>query len=313
MAGFNATAGSCSIRDLQGTGTDECDLSTLGDLVGGAITSKDVKFNIATDVFLDKYKEGVMARKIFPLIGLYNFEQNTPDNEIATSSIGVQFEIREGNVLLSLIYSKSHCFHKSVFSKKSFKKWNIMLFFNNHVVGAKSIDGLSWKGFDCGMFSVGTFKVQQGTDPQMTKITLQLTPEGTTEWNSRMSAISNDEVTAELNSIDGPIDVEIKTEERIAPDAETVRVTVNSSCNGAPKSGLVDSNGWFLQGSLTEPLEIRSVSEDASSPGTYILALSRPVKPDERFTIRLGDETTYVVEDILGVMYSGTSNEIVVV
>ena len=199
MSGFNASAGSCTIQNLIGTGTDDCDLGTLGDLLGGAITSKDVKFEIAVDDFLSKYKENIRKKKIFPLVGLYNFEQSTPDNEMATSSIGVKFEIREGKVELSLIYNKSHCFHKSVFTKKAFKKWNIMLFFSNHVVGAKSVDGAYFKGFDCGMFTVGTFKIQQGTDPQMTKITLQLTPEGTNEWNTRMAPIANDEIAIELD------------------------------------------------------------------------------------------------------------------
>lgn len=304
--GFNANAGSCTIQDLFGTGTDECDLTTLGDLVGGAITSKDVKFNIKNDVFLEKYKEFIRKKKVYPLTGLYSFEQNTPDNEVATSSIGVQFEIREGKVQLSLTYTKSHCFHKNVFSKKAFKKWNIMLFFTNHVVGAKSIDKLSWKGFDCGMFSVGTFKVQQGTDPQMTKIMLQLTPEGTTEWNTRMSAIANEEINKELNSIDGSIEVEVAY---VTPPAAgaTVVVDVKSSCNGSPKTGLSASNNWVLGGVQATPKTVTAVSESATIPGRYTLTVSAALVVGDSIRPRLGTPIELVVEDILGVMYSGTA------
>lgn len=306
MAGFNASAGSCTIQDLFGTGTDDCDLGTLGDLVGGAITSKDVKFNIATDVFLTKYKEFIRKKKLFPLIGLYNFEQSTPDNEVATSSIGVQFEIREGKVLLSLIFNKSHCFHKNVFSKKAFKKWNIMLFFSNHVVGTKSIDGLTWKGFDCGMFSVGTFKVQQGTDPQMTKVTLQLTHEGTTEWNMRMSAIANAEINAELNSIDGSIETSV-TYANPPAVGTTVVVDVKSTCNGAPKTGLTDSAKWFLGGKQTTPNTIDTVAESSTVPGRYTITLSSPLIATDTIQPRLGTITETVIEDILEVMYSGSA------
>jgi hypothetical protein len=206
MPGFNANASSCTIQDLFGTGSGDCDVSSLDDIVGGALTTKDVKFNIAADTFLTKYKEFVRRKKIFPMIGLYNFEQSTPDNEMSTSSIGIKFEIREGKVEMSLIFNKSHCYHRSLFTKKAFKKWNLILFFKNHVNGAKTIDGLNWKGFDLGMFTVSTFKIQQGTDPQMTKVTFQFTEIGTKEWNTRMAPIPNSEVTEELNGYDGVIE-----------------------------------------------------------------------------------------------------------
>lgn len=304
--GFNASAGSCTIQNLIGTGTDDCDLGTLGDLVGGAITSKDVKFNIKTDVFLTAYKTAIRKKKIFPLIGLYGFEQSTPDNEMSTSSIGIKFEIREGKVELSMTFNKSHCFHKSVFTKKAFKKWNIILFFTNHVVGAKSVDGLNWKGFDCGMFTVSTFKVQQGTDPQMTKITLQMTPEGTNEWNTRMSAISNADVNAELNSLDGSIETNISF--LTAPAiGTTVTVDVASQCNGAPKAGLITAAQWTVGGTQTTPKTVTTVAESATIPGRYTLTLSSALIVGDTLQVRLGTVTEPVVEDVLGIMYSGSS------
>lgn len=306
MAGFNASAGSCTIQNLISTGTDNCDLDTLGDLIGGAITTKDVAFDIVNDVFLTAYKNAVKKKKIFPLIGLYGFEQSTPDNEMATSSIGIKFEIREGKVELSLIFNKSHCFHKSVFTKKAFKKWNMILFFTNHVVGAKSLDGTKWKGFDCGMFTVSTFKVQQGNDPQMTKVTLQLTQEGTTEWNTRMSAISNEEVTAELNSIDGAIETSITFP--AAPAAgTTVVVDVKSQCNGAAKSGLVTASQWSVLGEQTPSKTVQSVSESVTVPGRYTLTLSSATTGGDKIGFRLGTALEPVVEDVLGTMYSGSS------
>lgn len=306
MAGFNASAGSCTIQNLIGTGTDDCDLGTLGDLVGGAITTKDVKFNIATDDFLTTYKSNIRKKKIFPLVGLYNFEQSTPENELATSSVGIKFEIREGKVELSLTFNKSHCFHKSVFTKKAFKKWNMVLFFSRHVVGAKSLDGLYWKGFDCGMLSVGTLKVQQGSDPQMTKITLQLTQEGTNEWNTRMSAISNADVTAELNTIDGSIETDIAYATTPATGT-TVVVDVKSQCNGAAKSGLTDGAKWFVGGTQTTPKTVTTAAESATIPGRYTLTLSSALVATDSIQVRLGTALETVVEDILGVMYSGTA------
>jgi hypothetical protein len=306
MAGFNTSAGSCTIQNLISTGTDDCDLGTLGDLIGGAITTKDVAFNVKTDVFLTAYKTAVKKKKIFPLIGLYGFEQSTPENEMATSSIGIKFEIREGKVELSLTFNKSHCFHKSVFTKKSFKKWNMILFFTNHVVGAKSLDGLKWKGFDCGMFTVSTFKVQQGNDPQMTKVTLQLTQEGTNEWNTRMSAISNEEVNAELNTMDGAIETNITFPS--APTAgTTIVVDVASQCNGSAKAGLSSPTQWTIGGTQATPKTVQSVAESATNPGRYTLTLDSATIVTDKIQVRLGTALEPVVEDILGTMYSGSS------
>lgn len=303
---FNTQASSCTIQTLIGTGTDSCDVTTLGDLIGGAITTKDVKFNIATDVFLTAYKTAIRQKKIFPLIGLYNFEQSTPDNEMSTSSIGVKFEIREGKVELSLIYNKSHCFHKSVFTKKAFKKWNIILFFTGTTVGTKTLDGLNWKGFDCGMFTVGTFKVQQGTDPQMTKVTLQLTPDGTTEWNTRMTPILNTDIAAELNTLDGSIEVDIKYVSAPAVGT-TVIVDVASQCNGAPKAGLVTAAQWFVGGKQTTAKTVATAVESATIPGRYTLTLSSALIVTDTVQVRLGNSTEQVIEDVLGIMYSGTA------
>lgn len=304
MAGFNQFASSCTIQDLLGTGADDCDVFSLDDVVGAAITTKDVKFTIATDTILTKYKELVRKKKIFPLIGLYSFEQSTPDNDVATSSIGIKFEIREGKVEMSLIYNKSHCAHRALFTKKAFKKWNILLFFKNHVVGAKSIDGLDWKGFDMGMFTVSTFKVQQGSDPQMTKVTFQFTEIGTKEWNTRLTPISNDEVLAELNGIDGVIDCNITYP--TAPAAgTTVVVDVKSACNGAAKTGLITTAFWTLGGVQATPRTVTGAAESATVPGRYTLTLSGTTIVTDTIQPRLGTAAEVAIEDVLGVMYSG--------
>lgn len=307
MAGFNADASSCTIQNLLGTGTGDCDLTSLDDIVGGALTTKDVKFEIANDPFLSKYKEYVRRKKIFPMTSIYNFEQNTPDNEMATSSIGIKFEIREGKVEMSFIFNKSHCYHASLFSKKAFKKWNLILFFKNHVNGAKSIDGNYWKGFDMGMFTVGTFKVQQAGDPQMTKVTFQLTELGTKEWNLRMAPISNEEIQEELNGFDGVI--ETKMTYFTAPTATaTCVIDVKSACNGTPREGLGGSTGWVIGGVQAVAKTIANVVESTTIPGRYTVTFSAALVSGDSVQPRFGTTgvlAEYAKEDVLGALYAG--------
>lgn len=308
MAGINTSASSCTIQNLLGTGTGDCDLVSLDDIVGGAITTKDVKFNITTDVFLTKYKEFVRRKKIFPMTSIYNFEQNTPANEVATSSIGIKFELREGKVEMSLIFNKSHCYHSSLFSKKAFKKWNLILFFKNHVNGTLTTDGTHWKGFDMGMFTVDTFKIQQAGDPQMTKVTFQFTELGTKEWNTRMTPIANEEIQEELNSFDGVIETKMKYVS--APTtSDTIVIDVTSACNGTPREGLAGSSaGWVLGGVQPTAKTISTVSESTTIPGRYTLTLSAALVAGDTVRPRFGTtgaNAEYAKEDILGALYSG--------
>jgi hypothetical protein len=159
------------------------------------------------------------------------------------------------------------------------------------------------------MFTVSTFKVQQGTDPQMTKITLQLTQEGTAEWNTRMTPISNAEVNSELNLIDGAIETKLAFA-TIPTVGATVVVDVSSQCNGAAKTGLTTSSNWYVGGKPATAKTITTAVESATIPGRYTLTLSSTTVAGDLFFIGLGSAIEPVAEDILGIMYSGTSSSI---
>lgn len=298
-------ASACLLEYLMGTAGGPCDLATLGDLRGMGIHQPQLKWNIATDDFLEKWEEWVRAKKAFPLTDLYNFEQTTPDNETATSSIGIMVEIRAGKPSFTLIYNKSHCWHKSVFTKKGQGRWNIVLFFEKAVVVFSSVDGTTLSGAQTSMFSVGTFKFQQGTDPQQTAVMFQV-PDAE-EFNTRMVVLNNSDIAADLNAYKGIIETRVEYTDEVAAGATTTVVKVVSACSGEPQGGLIGAERWRLGGTQATATAITDVEEDVDEPGTYTITWDTSVVNGDTIKPTLGDGTYPSVEDIDGILYAGTA------
>lgn len=100
--------GDCN-ADATGTAVRNCDKSTLGDLKGlvnfskgwfKAITDGSVDFDVA------EFTAEVKSLKAFPLNGMYDFGQDTPENETNTSSTGIIQEVRAGKPQFSFMFTK---------------------------------------------------------------------------------------------------------------------------------------------------------------------------------------------------------------
>ena len=300
---INIYATGCTTASNSGTGQGACDLASFGDFRGMDITENGNTFTIASDVFLTKHRTNILSKKTFPLTDLFNFEQNTPDNEVATSSIGIKYEIRAGKPEFTLTYTKSACFHRSVFEKKAHAKWGAKFYFDKGVLLAKSVDGTKLKEFDCGMFSVGTLKLQQGTDPQQTKVMFQLT--NAEEFNTRWVFLSWEEVGADLNDENGVIETVVEyVGATTANGATTTVVDVKSACNGSAIAGLTGSTKWKIGGTQASATTISNVTESATVVGRYTITHTA-LAEDDTIQPTLNNGTYDAVEDVLLNKYAG--------
>lgn len=308
---INIFATGCTTGNTSGTGEGYCDLLTFGDLRGMDITVKGNTFTVATDDFLVKQRSNILAKNTYPLTDLFNFEQNTPDNEMATSSVGIKYEIRAGKPEFTITYAKSACFHRSVFEKKGFGKFDVKLYFDKGVLLAKSVDATTLKGFDCGMFSVGTLKLQQGTDPQQTKVMFQFT--NAEEFNTRWVFLSYDSIGADLNEETGIIETSISVNAVPAVGATTVVVNVVSACNGGAITGLTGATKWKLGGVQASAHTISGVTESATVAGRYTITFSTALIATDTVAPYLNNGTVDAVEDINGLKYAGASTAVTIV
>lgn len=251
--------GDCT-TNLLGTGLDAC-IKEYGDLVGIDLYLKGTfALNTTTDTFpnLVAYKLLIQGKTLFPINNIFDFEQTTPDNEIATSSRGIQREIRAGKPQFTTTWSNGGCFHESVFDKKGQDTWDIALKFETGVLFATNIAGTILKPFTNGMFSPASFKLQQAADPNMTTAAFQFP--SAEEWNTRKVFFTFDELGYDQNTVNGVLNTTV--EFPTAPAAGTTfSLSVLSKCNtSVVVTGLDDANEWKLNGVQASSTTISTVT-----------------------------------------------------
>lgn len=296
--------GDCE-SDVLGTGSGTCDIRSFGDPRGIILFQKGWSLDVATDT-LDRatYINQLKGLMVFPLTELYNFEQATPENEKNTSSTGVLTEIRPGKPQFSFMFDKGSCFHKTVYDKRGKNRWDLGIIFETGVLLASNQDDTRLIGFDMGMLSVETFKLVQGTDPEMTTAMIQLLDAD--QFNAKHEFFSFDQLGFNMNRIDGVTETILSYS--TAPVAGTsVSVRVVGGCNSDELiSGLDDAAKWRIGGTQASATTIDAVAYNAAN-GTYTFTLDTALVSNDTVEFELFDtaNTLRVVEDTIGELYKG--------
>ncbi len=303
MINFN-TFGDCD-SDVLGSGQGSCDITSFGDPTGIVIFNKGWSLDASSDT-LDEatYKTQLKSLSAFPFLPLYNFEQNTPENEKNTSSTGVLTEIRAGKPQFSFMFDKGGCFHKSLFDKSGKNRWDLGIVFDKGVLLASSQDKSKLLAFDMGMFSVETFKLIQGTDPQMSTAILQLLD--AVQFNKQHEFFDWETLGFNMNRIDGVIETSLSYS--TAPSAATTfSVKVVGACNNSEViTGLDDAAEWRLGGVQAAATAIQSVAYNTDTE-SYDFTLDVALQAADTIQPELYNTANdhKVVEDAIGNMFKG--------
>lgn len=299
--------GNCTV-DLKGTGLDAC-VAEYGDLTAISLYTKgSFALNIVSDTFPDEaaYKLLIQGESSFPLLDIFNYEQTTPDNTIATSTREIKKEIRSGKPEFSTTWSNGGCWHESVYDKKGTGLWDIALIFGSGVLYGKNTAETILKPFTTGMFSVSTFKLQQGSDPDMTTTVFQFT--ASNEFNLRKSFKTFVQLGYDMNEIEG---VHNTTIENTIPatTATDFSASVKSSCNTSVViTGLDDPNEWKLNGIQASATTISTVTFNAGTQA-YDFVVSPILVSSDTIQLSLADVSAGldVAINAAGDFYKGTA------
>lgn len=301
--------GNCT-TDFTGTGVGTCDITEFGDAKGIVPFKKGTSWTITDGnaaFGLTEYTNSVKSLKGFPFVGIYDFAQDTPENEKNTSSTGVLTEIRSGKPQFSFMFNKGGCFHKSLYNKRGNGLWDFGILFETGILLATNSDNTKLKGFDGGMFSVETFKLLQGTDPQMSTAIIQLLDAD--EFNARHVFLPFTKV-GDLDAIIGAIETSITVDAISA--GTSFSASIVSACNkDSVILDLEDETNYVLLGTQASPTTISAVAYNATT-SKYDFTVSPALVGTDTVQIKLSDGTYDVIEDTLGNMYKGTSNTITV-
>lgn len=301
--------GNCT-TDFKGSGIGTCDITEFGDAKGITLFKKGTSYDITDGnaaFGLTEYTNSVKGLNAFPYVGIYDFGQDTPENERNTSSTGALAIIRDGKPQFSFMFTKGSCFHKSIYDKRGNSLWDVGIIFETGILMAQNTAGTKLKGFDGGMFDVDTFKLVQGTDPQMSNAVTQLLD--AVEFNARNVFIPFDKA-GDLDDVTGAIETSIVVDAIAA--GTTFSASIVSGCNSDSVILDLDTVGdYVLLGTQASATTISSVVYNAST-SKYDFTVDTALIGTDTVQIKLSNGTYDVVEDTMGNLYKGTSNLVTV-
>lgn len=299
--------GNCT-TDLKGTGSRSCDIQTFGDVLGIGLLTKGFTWDVLTDTLNEaSWKDRIKAFGLFPFLGIYNFEQTTPDNEVNTSSTGVLSKVRNGKPQFTFSFDKGGCFHKALYDKSGKSKWDLAMFFDKGLLVATNQAGTKVKGFNMGLFDVETFKLVQGTDPQMSMAKVQLLD--AEEFNLRFQFITWEELGFNALEVEGVVDTLITVDE-VLDGATSITFQVASACNNDDLITSLDAitNYSLTVGGVNNPVTAVTYS---NATGKYTATVSA-LAEDAVAILKLRDGSDDVAEDSLGNLFKGQATFTVV-
>lgn len=233
--------GNCA-TDLLGSAIDDCSSSSLGDLLGvGMLRPRTIITNTeATNK--ETWETLITESKYFPYLKLFNFEQTTPDNEIATSSTGKKRNIRDGKPEYTFTFDGYGCAIKSLNNKKN-KIWDLVLIFEKGILVKDNGDD-TFSGFTASYVDVRTWSIQNGTDIQSVSLMVQL--DNASDFNSKFGMISYESLGFDLTDLEGALQANLKV---TATAGTTVKVKAESFCNSSVNyQGLDTMSYWKVNG-----------------------------------------------------------------
>jgi hypothetical protein len=299
--------GNCT-TDLRGTGSRSCDIQTFGDVLGIGLLNKGFTLDAVADTIDEEtWKDRIKAFGLFPFLGVYNFEQTTPDNEVNTSSTGVLSKVRNGKPQFTFSFDKGGCFHKALYDKSGKSKWDLALLFDKGLLIATNQAGTKVKGFNMGLFDVETFKLVQSTDPQMSMAKIQLLD--AEEFNLRHAFFTWEELLFNALEVEGVVDTKI-TVDPVIDGATEIVFQVASACNNDDLITSLDAitNYVVTVGGVNNPVTAVTYSNSTGKYTATVTALNE----DDVVIIKLRDGSDDVAEDALGNLFKGEATFTVV-
>lgn len=294
--------GNC-VSDLIGSATRSCDISTFGDAIGLVLFQKQWSMDVAVANFLTAWNDDIKSMNIIPYVGIYDFTQDTPENDRATSSTGRMSIIRTGKPQYSFVYDRGGCLHKSLYNKRGNGRWDFGIMFETGLLVAQSVDGETIEGFDGGMLDVGTLQFQQGTDPQRSTATIQLL--NANQFNTRFVFLTWEALGTDLTSIEGVVETNITVTDAPASGSATFDLKVTSACNSDDVIlGLDEVTYWRIGGVQATPRTISAVAFDTATQ-SYTFTLTGNLATGDTIQPTLSTAGVDVIVDDAGVFYKG--------
>lgn len=266
----------------EGTGLADC-FSKWGQPVGFILTPKS--WEVATSETFDSayVNEQIQLGNFIPFLqGFNNFTENTGDPATNESNTGITTVIRNAKPMYQFDFTNGIGWHGSAYSYNSQSKFNVLLVFENGNIGAAiSKDGLELSGFTLGSFNVRTYRLQSGTDLEVSQITMQLT--NTNQFNTQAVTIEASQLDFEPQELEGVLQVDLGITTAAAGD---ITMTAKAKLNHAIDiTSLTAANVEVTVNGVVDS----AATMGAFTDGSYAVTPGVPLAVGDVVSVRLYD------------------------
>lgn len=241
-----------------------------------------------------------------PILNVLQTTDNTPEPTTKEYTGGVMAVIRNGKPQYMVELDNSIGYHKALYSKNSFQRYNILLVDQNGtIMGATSADGTRFTGLLAGMVNTRTYTLQNGDETAKTNFEFQLISEA--QFNSRMALISTGQSGVDINTDVNAITGVTITGTAEAGDPINVQVNgVNNTIFGI--EGLGAGNFRVTNTATNAVVTLTSVTEGATE-GSYLLTPTTPTVAAQNLKVELYDAVAGVNVAVVDVtqLYKGST------
>lgn len=303
----------CNKEDL-GLGLGEC-LLKFGEPAMPVLVKKGWRMLREDFEALDSagFQALVQQGTLEPVKGAKEFILNTPDSTTQEYSGGEMSTVRNAKPQLQFNYDLGISFHKALYSKNSFKKYDMLLTDKaGSLMFALSADGLYVTGITTGMVNTDTYAFKVGDTDANTPFKFQFTNEE--QFNRRMAVYTVDQSEVDFNETLMPVTSAVIT--GTSSVANDINIAVKFWSNeGEGIEALEETNFRVINTSTNAVLPIDTVAA-GTNEGDYVITLITPLVAPAPIKVQLYDATATppaatTAPNDLGQMFKGESATIV--
>jgi len=242
-----------------------------------------------------------------------DFTQNTPEPTTKDYTGGKKAVIRNGLPEYSFEFNNGIGFHKAAYSKNSFRRYDVLLLDDGgNIIGASSVDGLSFTGFPITMFNTRTYQQVQGDNTAATIVDFQIADEEM--FNSQMTVLTKDNLGFNINQQVNAIQSVTITVVGTPEAGDPIVVNVNTYGNSITGIESLTTAQFMLVNNTTGAEAPATVAAVTGFPGRYSLTPTTPTTSGQTYVVYMYDSALDVYTAILDddLLYKGASNIITV-
>lgn len=266
----------CNGANTIGTGLNHCPFD-LKDMSGeGQIHLYKRGFRHTTDELTKAYYQGLQASgDLIILKGIFSVEDNSSDNQVETSSGGIERLATEGKYKWTFTFSNGRYFNKALSTLQSFGRYDLALsdgYNELHYVNSSGEHG----GFSIGQLQHGKYVMASGGTSAKSSIMLQLTNKR--QFDEDFGYVSGDSLGFSFSELDGINQVDVSFRNVPTNAGTTLDVDVFASADKSTPTGGLEVADFKI---TKNGAEITPSNVSESESGKYSLTVDALATDDE--------------------------------